>query len=85
MTEPKTIDAMYAWIATEPDGGEGVCAARIGDMMMPLIGADVDRAKSLRPYAKAARHARAPGPVDPGAAGDLLLLDAAKTNQEQTR
>lgn len=50
-----TIDAMYAWVATEPDGGEGICAARIGDMMMPLVGADMDRMKSLREYAEAGR------------------------------
>lgn len=27
----QTIDALYAWVATEPDGGEGVCSAQIGD------------------------------------------------------
>jgi hypothetical protein len=24
---PQIIDALYAWVATEPDGGEGLCGA----------------------------------------------------------
>lgn len=51
MTKPKTIDAIYAWVATEPDGGEGVCATDIGGIMMPLIGADRERIESLRRHA----------------------------------
>jgi hypothetical protein len=47
----KSIDALYAWVATEADGGEGVCAADINGMMMPLVGADMDRIKLLRPFA----------------------------------
>jgi hypothetical protein len=43
---------MYAWIATEPDGGESVCGAMIGGGMMPLVGADMDRIKSLRRLAQ---------------------------------
>jgi hypothetical protein len=51
-----TIDALYAWVATEPDGGEGVCAMNIpGFGMTPLVGADMDRIKSLRPFAEQAR------------------------------
>jgi len=50
----KTIDAIYAWIATEPDGGEGVCSAQMGNMHMPLVGADMDRIKSLRRFAEIA-------------------------------
>jgi hypothetical protein len=53
----QTIDALFAWVATEPDGGEGVCSAQIGDIHMPLVGADMDRIKSLRPYAELARRA----------------------------
>ena len=55
MKSAKTIDAMYAWIATEPDGGEGVVAASIGEWMMPLVGADIDRVKSLRNLAQRVR------------------------------
>lgn len=51
----QSIDALYAWVATEPDGGEGVCAGSIGDMMMPLVGADIDRVKSLRGFAEHTR------------------------------
>lgn len=53
----QTIDALYAWVATEPDGGEGVCAAQIDREILPLVGADIDRARALRPYAKTAREA----------------------------
>lgn len=42
-------------MATEPDGGEGVCSAQIGDVHFPLVGADMDRIKSLRPHAEAIR------------------------------
>lgn len=55
MSVPQTIDAIYAWVATEPDGSEGVCAMTVGGLMMPLIGADVDRIKSLRPHAEQTR------------------------------
>jgi len=45
------IERLYAWIATEPDGGEGVCSMQLGDMHMPLIGADTARIESLAPQA----------------------------------
>jgi len=51
-----SIDALYAWVCTEPDGGEGVIGADIGlGGVEPLVGADMDRIKSLRPYAEALR------------------------------
>jgi hypothetical protein len=46
------IDALYAWAAREPDGGEGVCSMLLGDIQMPLIGADMERVKSYRPHAE---------------------------------
>jgi len=51
------IDALYAWVATEPDGGEGVAAMNIPSLggMMPLVGADLDRMKSLRIWAEQVR------------------------------
>jgi len=52
MSEPKKITEMYAWICTEPDGGEGVPAAEVNGVAMPLMGADVERAESLRPWAE---------------------------------
>jgi hypothetical protein len=51
------IDALYAWVATEPDGGEGVCSVQLGGIHMPLIGADMDRIKSLREHAEAVHRA----------------------------
>lgn len=47
----QAIERLYAWIATEPDGGEGVCSFQLGDMHMPLIGADMARIESLRGHA----------------------------------
>lgn len=48
----QSIDALYAWVATEPDGGEGVCSAQIGDTHYPLVGADMARIKSYRRHAE---------------------------------
>ena len=42
------IEALYAWVATEPDGGEGVCSMQIGEVHMPIVGADMERVESLR-------------------------------------
>jgi hypothetical protein len=50
----KKITELYAWIATEPDGGEGVCAAATTEGWLPMIGADMDRMRSLRPAAELA-------------------------------
>jgi hypothetical protein len=47
------IERLYAWVATEADGGEGVCAMSMPDgMMMPLVGADMARIESLRAHAR---------------------------------
>lgn len=61
---PKKIDALYAWICKEPDGGEGLCGALLpglegaeGPVWTALVGADMDRVKSLRPYAEMTRTA----------------------------
>lgn len=49
----QTIDAIYAWVVTEPDGGEGVAGALMGTLLqMPLVSADMDRMKSLRFFAE---------------------------------
>ena len=49
--KPFRITNLWAYCATEPGGDEGVAAALIGGMMMPLIAADAMRVKDLRPYA----------------------------------
>lgn len=53
MSEPgKPVVGLYAWIADDPDGGQGVAAAHIrGIGWMPLVGADMARMRSLRPHA----------------------------------
>jgi hypothetical protein len=51
------IERLYAWVVVESDGGEGVAAASIGAMMIPLIGADQARVESLRSHAEAVRRA----------------------------
>ena len=52
---PATIDAIWAWIAIEPDGSEGVPASSrlIPGWVMPMIGADEARIRSLQPEAEA--------------------------------
>lgn len=46
------IKSIYAFLSVD-EGGEGVCAAPIGDLgAVPLIAADEARLESLRPVAK---------------------------------
>lgn len=47
------IETIYAFISTEegPED-EGVVAVKVGDVWMPLVGADMKRVESLRPLAK---------------------------------
>lgn len=47
------IDTMYAYICTDLDGSEGVPALNPNKdgVVMPLMGAGMDRMLSLRPYA----------------------------------
>lgn len=51
MTKLK-IEKMYAYIAIEPNGNEGITAVLIDDMWCPLVGADKERLEALRPYAQ---------------------------------
>lgn len=47
------IDEMWAWIIVDEDNTEGIPAQRGPDgSWMPMVGADADRIKSLRPYVK---------------------------------
>lgn len=48
------IEKLWAYVATEEDGGEGVCAFynEKSDMWMPMIGADEERMLSLKSVAK---------------------------------
>ena len=48
------IKCLYAFVAEDsgPDD-EGLCAMKIGTQWMPLVGADMARAESLRPIAQA--------------------------------
>lgn len=52
----KKITELFAWVCTEPDGGEGIPAANLGGLPMPLIGADRARIESLRPHAMTVAH-----------------------------
>jgi hypothetical protein len=60
--KPRTgqkIERLYAWVATEPDGGEGVCGAYVPELggLVPLVGADRERIESLRDHAAITRKA----------------------------
>jgi len=51
--KPRRIERLYAWICTEPDGGHGIPALKMpDDVIMPMIGSDLIRIESLRPYAE---------------------------------
>ena len=51
------IEKLYAWVAEEPDGGEGIVAGMLPGMpgLTPLIGADRLRIESFRGFAEAVR------------------------------
>lgn len=46
------IKSLWAFVSIDNDGDEGVCAAMLGDIAVPLIAADEKRLKSLRPLAE---------------------------------
>jgi hypothetical protein len=48
------IVKLYAWVATEPDGGEGIVAGELPGVpgFTPLIGADRARIESYRAIAE---------------------------------
>lgn len=57
MHQPKNtlpqITDLWAYVSVGPDdGNEGVCAVPMGNAVVPLIGADRERVRSLLPYAR---------------------------------
>lgn len=54
---PKRIAELWAWVAIEKDGSEGVLGAEMTiegqRMFVPLVGADRARIESYRAYAEA--------------------------------
>lgn len=46
------IEKMYAFIAYDNVGGEGIMGINLGGSWLPLVGADLARVKSLYPIAK---------------------------------
>jgi hypothetical protein len=52
------IEKLYAWIAEEPDGGEGVVGGTFPGLgTIPLIGADKARIESYRTFAEMTQRA----------------------------
>lgn len=51
------VDELFAFIAVSEDGDEGVIGAQIGDMVVPLVAADLVRAQQYVPLAEAATKA----------------------------
>jgi hypothetical protein len=45
------IQEMFAFVAVDPEGNEGITGMKVGDTWMPMVGADMDRMKSLWPHA----------------------------------
>ena len=52
MPEMPRIDRMWAFLSVDHDGEEGVCAASINGVMMPLIASDQRRVDQLTPIAE---------------------------------
>ena len=50
MAAGKPIDALYAWIVTQPDGSEDVGSVMIGGIQHQMIGADVHSIRSFREH-----------------------------------
>lgn len=46
------IDQIYAFVAEEEPGDEGIVAMPIGDKWLPLIGSDMERVDDLKIIAK---------------------------------
>lgn len=47
------VDELFACIATDEDGDEGVMAAQLGDTWLPLVAADLIRIQQYIPVANA--------------------------------
>lgn len=53
MKGQQKIEKMYAFVCTDDDGTEGIPAfSGPGGMMLPMVGADLARANSLKPIAE---------------------------------
>lgn len=52
MSKPQKIDTMYAFIATEASGDEGVTGFQHDGQWFPMVGADWKRVESLRDIAQ---------------------------------
>lgn len=46
------IDSMFAFVAIDDDGTEGVIGVYTPDGWLPLVGADMERVQQLRPLAQ---------------------------------
>lgn len=46
------IKELYAFVAIDEDGDEGIMGMQTGDTWMPLIGSDMPRVESLKPIAE---------------------------------
>ena len=46
------IDRIWAFVAVDDNGDEGIMSALMGEVHMPLIGADMDRVNQLRGHAE---------------------------------
>lgn len=51
MAKPLVIEELYAFVADNPDVGEGLMAFSRGGQWMPMVGADMARIESLIPIA----------------------------------
>jgi hypothetical protein len=52
VTEPFEIKIIHAFIASDSDGVEGICAYKDGDTWYPMIAVNSDMVKALRERAQ---------------------------------
>jgi streptogramin lyase len=63
------IQKLWAFVAQEPGGDEGIIAERNGDVWLPFVAADERRIESLRARAMSV-------PIPPGTTVRLVRFDA---------
>ena len=72
MAEKLKIDQLFAFVATDEDGNEGLCGFRSANGWIPMVGADMAMVEHLRPIALATAKA----------SGQPIKLCLFKTREE---
>lgn len=55
---PNVVDGIYAFVAEDENGDEGVACLPHGNVVMPMVCADMARVRELLPFAQLVANAR---------------------------